>query len=834
MASLNPNCTDCGLHATAATVCMKGDAPHELDDVEVFVIGEAPGANEDKRGVPFVGESGKILRNELHKNGLSDKTYITNLVKCRPPKNRTPTAAEIKACRPYLEKELAALKPGYVITAGVPATKTLFRGKAKITQFHGEIIENPKVSYVGMPIFHPAYTLRDPSKLPALQDDIARLARLMEGGLRNDTVEWTVVRKGNLETFVREFEEATEFAYDCETSGLFPFTKDGYVTAIAIALAHRTWVIPGFMHPDFQQYSHSPFVHGNALKKLVQLLVYIAKRDKKKTYAQNGKFDNKWMRCMFGVGFRLSFDIMLAHHVLNENLAHDLTSLCRTYLDEPEYDIPLAEKQGKSKKPMRNYKYCAQDAQYTYRLGKLFEKMLRERPELPRLFWKLTMPGARAMEDAQMEGLVINEEGRKEVGLDLLSKTITLKHELNDMAGYEVNWNSPAQIGKLFYDELGFKCSIKTKKGANSTSEEALLSLANKPIVKKLLDYRGASKMYNTYIKGWQQYRVGDKYYFDYKIHGTVTGRYSSPLHPIPRDGTIRNLITAPKGWTFVAMDLATAEMRIAAHLSKDPEMRRCFNDGIDVHWRTMIENLAITTEGEWTERVFRTAEALTGKAHTYSKCLAIMMEAGPKKCIKVEPKWYEGRTRAKAINFGFIYGMYENKFIQQATTDYGWTPTMQEAKNARAAYFRLYGRLSGWHKRTKRLAKTDGHIRCLTGRLRRLPGIQAKDKWIRMENERQAVNSPVQGLIGDYKAMVLIEIHETFRRNQVRLVGEHHDAALTIVRNDAIDECVPKMLKIAEQPKLLKTFKINLTVPMEGEAELGPWGKGEKYNVAA
>lgn len=281
-------------------------------------------------------------------------------------------------------------------------------------------------------------------------------------------------------------------------------------------------------------------------------------------------------------------------------------------------------------------------------------------------------------------------------------------------------------------------------------------------------------------------------------------------------------------------MDLATAEMRIAAHLSKDPEMRRCFNEGIDVHWRTMVENLAITTEGEWTERVFRTAEALTGKAHSYSKCLEIMMTAGPKKCIKVDPKWYEGRTRAKAINFGFIYGMYEKKFIQQATADYGWTPTYQEAKNARTAYFRLYGRLSDWHKRTKRLARTDGSIRCLTGRLRRLPGIHAKDKYIRMENERQAVNSPVQGLIGDYKVMVLIEIHQTFKRSQVRLVGEHHDAVLTLVRNDAIDECVPKLLKIAESPKLLKTFKINLTVPMEGEAELGPWGKGEKYNVAA
>ncbi|KPL26834.1 MAG: hypothetical protein AMJ72_12275, partial [Acidithiobacillales bacterium SM1_46] len=166
MPSLNPNCEECGLHATATTVCMRGDGPQTPEDVQVFVVGEAPGANEDKRGVPFVGESGKILRSELHKNKLIEKTYITNLVKCRPPNNRTPTAAEIKACRPYLEEEIARLKPGYVITAGVPATKTLFRGKAKITQFHGEIIENPKVSYVGMPIFHPAYTLRDPSKLP--------------------------------------------------------------------------------------------------------------------------------------------------------------------------------------------------------------------------------------------------------------------------------------------------------------------------------------------------------------------------------------------------------------------------------------------------------------------------------------------------------------------------------------------------------------------------------------------------------------------------------------------------------------------------------------------
>lgn len=808
---------------------MAGDSPRKSKDIQVMVIGEAPGANEDRKGIPFIGESGRILRNELKRNNLTDNTYITNLVKCRPPNNRTPTAAEIKACRPYLEKEIAKLKPAYVVTAGVPATKTLFRGKAKINQFHGEVIDNPKVPYIGMPVFHPAYTLRDPSKLPGFQDDIARLARLIRGGLREDTVNWSVVRKGNLRTFIREFEEAPRFAFDCETSGLFPFDPNGYITAISIALDHKTWVIPGFMHPEYQQFSHSPFAHGNALRRLMQLLFFIAHRDKKWAYAQNGKFDNKWMRCMFGGSFHLHFDVMLAHHVLDENLHHDLTNLCRTYLQEPEYDISLDEKNGKSKNPVRNYKYCGQDGTYTLRLGILFEEMLREEPELHRLYWKLTMPGARAMEDGEMEGLTIDVAARKEIGLELLAERITLREELNDIAGYEVNWNSPAQIAQLLYEDLEYRCKVFTKKKKPSTSEEALFSISNKPVVKKLLKFRSVDKMFNTYVKGWEKYRVGNKYYFDYKIHGTVTGRYSSPLHPIPRDGRIRNLVTAPPGWTLCAMDIATAEMRVVAHLSRDPEMRQCFTDSIDVHWRTMIENLAIGTQGEFSDLVWDTAAEI-GKCSHYAEALDTLLEAGPEACTDIDKKWKEGRFRAKAINFGFIYGMREKKFIEQARKDYDWDPSYQEAKNSRRAYFRLYSRLEDWHSRTKRLARTNGYVRCLTGRLRRLPGIHAKDRRVRSEAERQAINSGVQAMIGDYKTMILIEIHQTFSRKKVRLVGEHHDSVLTLIRDECIDECVPKMLKIAQRPKLMDTFKIKLSVPMEGEAELGPWGKGTKW----
>jgi DNA polymerase-1 len=812
---------------------MAGSGPQTQDAVQIIVVGEAPGAQEDKRGTPFIGESGRILRNELDKHHLTPNTYITNLVKCRPPHNRTPTAAEIKACRPYLNAEIEKLQPDYVVTAGVPATKTLFRGKAKINQFHGEVIKNPKVDYIGMPIFHPAYTLRDPSKLPGLQEDLSRLARLIAGGLRNDSVEWNVVRRGNLDTFLQEFEEAEEFAFDCETSGLFPFDPDGYVTAIAIALEHRTWVIPGFMHPSYQQFSHSPFAHGNALKHLMQLLFSIARRDKKRSYAQGGKFDNKWMRCMFGGSFRLSFDTMLAHHLLDENVHHDLTSLCRAYLDEPEYDISIEEKNGKSKKPMRNYKYCAQDATYTLRLGHLFEGMLRKEPGLHRLFWNLVMPGARAMEDVEMEGLTIDAAARKEIGLDLLSKKITLREELHDLMGYEVNWNSPDQIGKALYEDLGLPCKILTPKKKKSTSETALLHLKGKhPVVDKLLEYRTADKFFNTYIKGWEQYRVDDRYHFDYKLHGTVTGRYSSPLHPIPRDGSIRNLVTAPPGWTLVPLDIKTAEMRIAAHLSKDPEMIGVFRRGEDIHWRTMIETLSVGTQGEFAGLVRKTAEkvAILNGTPSYSDALEVLLMAGSGPCVKVNKRWYEGRTRAKAVNFGYIYGMREQRFIEQAEKDYGWKPLMAEAKASRNAYFALYSMLEPWHRKVKKLARLSGSVRCLTGRLRRLPGIHAKDRGVRAESERQAVNSGVQSMIGDYKVMILIEIHQTFDRSQLRIVGEHHDSVLMIVKDEHIDDCVPKLLKIAARPKLMDTFKITLSVPMEGEAELGPWGKGEKY----
>lgn len=207
-----------------------------------------------------------------------------------------------------------------------------------------------------------------------------------------------------------------------------------------------------------------------------------------------------------------------------------------------------------------------------------------------------------------------------------------------------------------------------------------------------------------------------------------------------------------------------------------------------------------------------------------------IVTVAGPEVCTAIWGGWKEGRKKAKAINFGFLYGMYEKKFMETARVKYQWDATFDEAHRARESYFSLYSGLKGWHNKMKKLAKLNGYVRNLFGRLRRLPGIEARDKFVRMEAERQAINSPIQGFIGDYKAAVMVEVHETIDRKKFRLVGEHHDAILGIVKTEYKSEVLPKVLRIMREPKLMKTFKINLGLPMEGELEVGPWGKGVKF----
>ena len=166
-------CTKCRLHQTR-TQAVPGDGPYTA---EIMFIGEAPGYHEDKQGKPFVGAAGRYLNHLLEKNGLSRAdVYITNIVKCRPPKNRDPLPDEIAACSPYLDRQIELINPRVIVTLGRFALQHFFPG-ASITRVHGQVRE--KDGRIFFPIFHPAAGLHQPKWQPALEEDFKRLGELI-------------------------------------------------------------------------------------------------------------------------------------------------------------------------------------------------------------------------------------------------------------------------------------------------------------------------------------------------------------------------------------------------------------------------------------------------------------------------------------------------------------------------------------------------------------------------------------------------------------------------------------------------------------------------------
>lgn len=806
-------------------------------------MGQNPGRQEDHKGRPFIGPSGKLLKSQLAKAGLNGSIRYTNLVRCLTPDNREPTAKEIKACKPYLDAEIARVRPKYIVPVGAPATKAV--AKAKITTAHGQMIEQD--GRIVMPTYHPAATFRDPSKLTVIQQDFARLKRQIDGtlGATQEAFKYTVVHTDDdLQDFWAAFDAADEYSYDTETNGLILAKPDFVLRSISFAFSRRAWVVPLEMPGGRYE--------GDRPRQEAFFRILARKAAKKWAAVFHGKFDAGAVARVYNVRLPYHFDAMLAHYLLDENQDHDLKYVARVELDCPEYDLPKELKLSDDPKWLelmkdpanraRYWEYNGRDAWNTLHLTQIFAARLRQRPALRRLFNELVMPSSYALGAIEAEGLPLDHAQYRSMEARTAIEREDSASRLNDIAGKHVNWNSTDQIAQVLFEDLGLPVMQRTPGGKPSTSEEAVVDLKGKhPIINELLHFREVDKILGTYLEGWKKkgYVIGDKLFLSYKQTGTVTGRFSSRLHQIPTDGDIRSIVSVAgklaEDWWLVAADLSQAELRIAAEMSGDASLIEAYRNGRDVHWDTVLYMIAAGHMAEYTEQTFKTASDIkSGYKPTrmsLERALEILREAGIDKCKKFWKGWKDARDCAKRINFGFIYGMYENTFIEKAKVDYDWDCTWNQAHAYRLGFFEQRRGLAPWHERCKRIARIDGYVTNMFGRVRRLPAIQSSDKLARMEAERQAVNSPVQGTIGDWKAAAMVEIHETIDPEQYKLCGEHHDALLGLVRKSCKDEVLPKVRRIMQRPRLLKTFNIKMQVPMVVDVNIGPWGRGDVYN---
>jgi DNA polymerase I-like protein with 3'-5' exonuclease and polymerase domains len=183
----------------------------------------------------------------------------------------------------------------------------------------------------------------------------------------------------------------------------------------------------------------------------------------------------------------------------------------------------------------------------------------------------------------------------------------------------------------------------------------------------------------------------------------------------------------------------------------------------------------------------------------------------------------------AKAINFGYAYGMWWKKFQMYALDNYDVVVTPKQAQASRVAYFDLYRKLPAYHTRQRNFAHRHGYVRSMFGRKRRLPrAMDTDDSYERGEAERQSINSPVQSFASDLNLAAAVELSERHSRSYFRIAGTVHDSILMYVRKDKLRMVVDDVLKTMSHPALLDEFEIHLSIPIEADVKIGPWSLGK------
>jgi len=757
---------------------------------QLLIVGEAPGQREDEEHAAFVGPAGALLTELLEEAGFSrSDCYITNAVKCRPADNATPTRLNVRACSDFLAKEIDKVQPKLILGLGNTALLALTR-RSGITKHRGKLY-----SAQGIPVictFHPAAALRSAGYLHPIRADLQAAARRLNGGstLRTRTV--LVTNKVHLKSLIRVLERADTIAFDLETSGLHEWADDAAIVTLGVSWGEgRSAVIP-LWHSCIPQDQFAANWITTVLHELKPVL-----EDKTKKYvAHNGKFDCKWL-ARFGVYVPLTFDTMIAAHLLDENRSKGLKPLAQMLLGADDWDEEV--KSAYSLPIKRLAIYNGKDCDYTLRLYYIFRKELLEQPRVARVFQKLMMPASAVFTRLELGGTYLDEERLEDRYIEATRNVEKLERYMLKSVPKKlqpINFNSPAQVSVWLFKSLKLPILEETKTGAPSTAESVLFRLEKKhKVVSALLKYRKWSKYLSTYLGPWIERRdKRGRIHPSYRLTGTVTGRLSSSepnLQQVPRNSLIRGCIGAPPGWTFMEADYSQIELRIAAWMAGERSMLRLLNSGHDLHRNT--------------------AMAITGKDDIDGEDRVI---------------W------GKHPNFGLLFGMYPKKYQEYCRDNGGQEITLATAEEVYQTFHNTYPALRRWHSRQIRLAHRYLSISNPIGRVRHLPDVRNPNDSVRMEAERQAINSPVQGFASDLMVFSAIRLARIFDGRYARMVGSVHDSLLFEVRDEMVDEVARTVKDVMEdKDDLKKMFGVKLEVPIVVEISVGQfWSESETW----
>ncbi len=597
----------------------------------------------------------------------------------------------------------------------------------------------------------------------------------------------TILDEASFNAWLEKLKAAELFAFDTETDSLdymvanlvgLSFAIDEGIAAY-VPVAHDYLDAPEQLDRDWVLEQLKPILEDDAQAKV----------------GQNLKYDASVL-ARYGIEMKgIKYDTMLASYVYNSvGGKHDMDSLALRFLQHSCISFEQIAGKGKNQLTFNQIEleqaspYAAEDADVTLRLHNRLFANIEQDEKLKSVYEEIEMPLVPVLSCIERTGVLIDDMKLSAQSVEIAARLEELEQKAYEIAEQEFNMNSPKQLQAILFEKMGLPVVKKTPSGTPSTNEEVLQELAlDYPLPKLILEYRGLAKLKSTYTDKLPKMinPSTGRVHTSYHQAVTATGRLSSTdpnLQNIPirnEEGRrIRQAFVAPAGYKILAVDYSQIELRIMAHLSGDQALLDAFRDGKDIHAATAAEIMGVSIDQVSSEQ----------------------------------------RRRAKAVNFGLIYGMSAFGLAKQLGIPRG------EAQAYMDKYFERYPGVMQYMEDTRSAAADKGYVETIFGRRLHLPEIKSRNGMRRKAAERAAINAPMQGTAADIikKAMLLVDqwIQEE-GNGRVKLLMQVHDELVFEVEESSLSEIESKVQKLMESAAELK-------VPLVAEA-----GHGDNWDQA-
>ena len=563
----------------------------------------------------------------------------------------------------------------------------------------------------------------------------------------------TITDQAVFNSWLSRLEASPLFAFDTETTSLNYMQAEIVGLSFAIEPGEAAYVPLAHLNPGLEGQldrerildQMKPLLESDAVKKVGQHLKYDAN-----------------VLANHGITLRgIAHDTMLQSYIIDAvGSRHDMGSLALKYLGQRV--ISFEEVAGKGAKQVsfdhvdieQAAAYAAEDADVTLRLHEALMPKLEAEATLHEVYQRLELPLVPVLSKIERNGAFVSIEKLRAQSQEIAIRLAELESQACELAGQPFNLASPKQLGEILFEKLELPVIKKTPKGAPSTAEEVLVELANDyelPAV--LIEHRGLAKLKSTYTDKLPEMvdtRTG-RVHTSYHQAVTATGRLSSSdpnLQNIPirtQEGRrIRQAFIAPEGRKIVAADYSQIELRIMAHLSSDAGLLHAFANELDVHSATAAEVFDVSLDAVTTDQ----------------------------------------RRKAKAINFGLIYGMSAFGLAKQIGVARG------EAQEYIDRYFARYPGVADYMDATRAIAHEQGYVETLLGRRLYLPEINARNKQRQLAAERTAINAPMQGTAADIIKLAMIDVDAWLTETALdaKMIMQVHDELVFEVADEACE----------------------------------------------